>query len=185
MKRIIAFLLLTCMLLLAACDGNPPAGTSGGESTPETGSESVEESSEVTEEGFRKTLISVGKSYTYGSTTPSPYYPDLFDQQLTDGQKAFDTGVHYTDVRMVGYTDDLVVIVDLGEDGKRISGASARGIDMNKDGVKLPDRLRISGSDDGRKWTSLGKAEFEATGDMTVSTATVELTRRLYLFISF
>lgn len=175
MKRIIAFLLLTCILLLAACDGNPPAGTSGGESTPETGSESVEESSEVTEEGFRKTLISVGKSYTYGSTTPSPYYPDLFDQQLTDGQKAFDTGVHYTDVRMVGYTDDLVVIVDLGEDGKRISGASARGIDMNKDGVKLPDRLRISGSDDGRKWTSLGKAEFEATGDMTVSTATVEL----------
>ena len=170
MKRIIAFLILACMLFLASCGGETPPEISGSESSEER----LEESSEAVEEGFRKTLVSVGKSYTYEAVQPSPHYPDLFGRQLTDGQKAYDTGVHYTDVRMVGFDNDLVVVIDMGEDGKRLSGASARGIDMSIDGVKLPGILRVQGSDDGKSWTTIDRMKFEPTGDMTVSTATLE-----------
>ncbi len=174
MKRIIAFLLLTCILLLAGCQTEAPAETSSAESLEESSSESSEDtSSEGLPENVRFTTVSVGKSYTYGTVKPSENYPDRFGNQLTDGQKAFDIGAHYTDVHMVGYTGDIVVVVDLGEDGKRLSGASARGIDMDKDGVKIPNTLRVSGSDDGKTWQAIGRTNFTPTGDMTVSTARI------------
>ena len=174
MKRLIALLLLACTLVLVSCGGNAPTETSSLESLEESLSESTEESSSSgLPENVRYTNVSVGKSYTFSSLKPSESYPDLFDSQLTDGQKTYDIGVHYTDVRMVGFTGDIAVVVDLGEDGKRLSGASARGLDMNIDGVRLPDILRISGSNDGKAWQTLGRASFEATGDMTVSTAKV------------
>ena len=174
MKRIIAFLLLTCILLLAGCQTEAPAETSSAESFEESSSESSEDtSSEGLPENVRFTTVSVGKSYEYITLEPAEHYPDLFGTQLTDGQKAYDIGVHYTDVRMVGFSGDTAVVIDLGEDGKRLTGASARGLDMFKDGVKIPDILRVSGSDDGKTWKSLGRANFAPTGDMTVSTATV------------
>ena len=174
MKRIIAFLLLTCILLLAGCQTEAPAETSSVESLVESSAESSEDtSSEGLPEDARYTTVSVGKSYEYITLEPSAHYPDLFNSQLTDGQKAYDIGVHYTDVRMVGFSGDTAVVIDLGEDGKRLTGASARGLDMLKDGVKIPDVLRVSGSNDGKTWKSLGRANFAPTGDMTVSTATV------------
>lgn len=172
MKRLIAWLLLGCTLLMCSCGAaeeisSQVSGESSAESKPD-------EESSVTEEPFdpRFTVVSVGKPYTV-SVAASDAYADFYGQQLTDGQKAYDIGVHYTDPRMVGYTDDISVIIDLGEDGKRLSGAAVRGLDMNKDGVKIPLAVRVYGSNDAKQWSSLGKSNFTQTGDMTVSTAKV------------
>ncbi len=172
MKRMVAWLLLGCMLLLSACggdvgDASREESLSGEQSGSTSGDSSLQEPFDP-----RFTVVSVGKSYTM-SVNASEHYPDYHGQQLTDGMKAYDTGVHYTDPRMVGYTDDISVIIDLEEDGKRLSGVAVRGLDMDKDGVKLPLAIRVYGSDDTKKWNSLGKTNFTATGDMTVSTAKV------------
>lgn len=167
MKRWIALLLLISTLMLAACD---PAATVSEEQSQD---ESSAESSEDTEMGeYKHTLISVGKPYKTNQVAPEEY-PDLFGQQLTDGQKAPDIGTHYTDVRMVCYQNDNMITIDLGEDGKRLTGMSARVLDMTKDGVALAASVRFYGSEDGDKWKSLGRSAFAPTGDMTVSTATV------------
>ncbi len=170
MKRLIAWLLLASMLLLAACGGGEQE-SSGTDSTTQSGSNT---DSSGTEDLFdpRFTVVSVGKPYTV-SVSPSEAYPDRHGQQLTDGRKAYDTGVHYTDPRMVGYTDDISVIIDLGEDGKRLSGAAVRGLDISTDGVEIPLAARVYGSDDSKTWNSLGKVNFTATGEQTVSTAKV------------
>jgi len=167
MKRWIALLLLTGTLLLAACE---PAATVSEELSA---SESSAESSEVTEDGeYKHTIVSIGKPYKTSQVAPAEY-PDLFGQQLTDGQKTPDVGAHYIDVRMVCYHNDNIVTIDLGEDGKRLTGMSARVLDMTKDGVTIASSVRFYGSADGKKWKSLGRAPFTPTGDMTVSTATV------------
>ncbi|MBQ8576942.1 MAG: DUF4855 domain-containing protein [Clostridia bacterium] len=122
----------------------------------------------------RQTLISIGKPYTT-SAQPEERYPDLFAQQLTDGQKTPDTGVHYTDVRMVGYTAEVDFDLDLGEDGKRISALAARTLDMDMDGVKVASNVKFYGSDDGEDWDSLGTAAFPHIGDNAVSEARLVL----------
>lgn len=169
MKRWIAWLLLACTLLLAAC--NETTDTASSEASAESGASS--ETSEGGADTWKHTLVSVGKPYTTNKEADSAY-PDLFGQQLTDGQKTPEIGAHYVDTRMVCYTEDMIVTIDLGEDGKRLSGMSARALDMSKDGVKLASSVRFYGSVDGAKWKSLGRAAFRSTGDMTVSVATVE-----------
>ena len=173
MKKWIAWLLLGCTLLMAACESTP--GTTSGDTSSVLETESSEgTSSDAPMENVRHTLISVGKPYT-SSRAPASGYEDLFGQQLTDGQKAFDTAVHYTDVRLVGFNDDARIDIDLGEDGKSITSASVRVIDINTDGVKLAKRVRFYGSNSADSgWESLGKASFVSTGDRTMSTATVE-----------
>ncbi len=156
-------LLLAGMLLLSAC-------TTGGETTSSASSEAIDEG----ETGMRYTLVSVGKPYT-ASTAANDTYPDLFGQQLTDGQKAPDVGVSYTDVRMVGYTSTCSFDIDLGEDGKNLSAVSARSLDMSQDGVSLATSARFYGSADGSDWEILGRAFFSSTGDRTVSSARLEL----------
>lgn len=170
MKRIFSVLLLLCMLagVLSSCD---PAvsDTSDISDVSENG-----ETAEKTDENTKHTLISVGKSYE-SSAAPDDAYPDIFGQQLTDGQKTKDYGVSYTDIRMVGYKETTRINIDLGEDGKRISGMSVRALDVSKDGVKLAGSVRFFGSDGGEDtWHSLGRAAFVATGDGTVSTARVD-----------
>ena len=173
MKKWIAWLLLGCTLLMAACESTP--GTTSGDTSSVLETESSEgTSSDSPMENVKHTLISVGKPYT-SSRAPASGYEDLFGQQLTDGQKAFDTAVHYTDVRLVGFNDDARIDIDLGEDGKSITSASVRVIDINTDGVKLAKRVRFYGSNSADSgWESLGKASFVSTGDRTMSTATVE-----------
>lgn len=172
MKRWIAWLLLASMLLLASCESTP--GTTSGESASSTETESSEDTSEPPMETVKHTVVSVGKTYTT-STKPASGYEDLFGQQLTDGQKAYDTAVHYTDVRLVGFNDDVRIDMDLGEDGKALTSATVRVIDINTDGVKLAKRVRFYGSNSADSgWKSLGKASFVPTGDRTMSTATVE-----------
>lgn len=168
MKRWIAWLLLACSLLLAAC--NETKTESSDTSSGEVSSETSEAGSEL-----KHTLISVGKTYT-SSTQAEERYADQFDQQLTDGQKAYNSGTHYTDVHMVGYTANTRFDIDLGEDGKRISGMSVRSLDLDTDGVKLASSVRFYGSEDGQTgWQTIGRAFFESTGEHTVSVAALYL----------
>ena len=148
-------------MLLTACNG-------GGDVTSDT-SDNGEYTGET-----RYTLISEGKPYTT-TTQPEERYVDIFDQQLTDGQKTPDDGVHYTDTRMVGYTATTNYIIDLGDDGKRISAVSIRSLDIDTDGVKLAASARFSGSNDGETYENIGTVPFRPTGDQTVSTARYEL----------
>ncbi|MBR5264086.1 MAG: DUF4855 domain-containing protein [Clostridia bacterium] len=171
MKRWLALLLLASMLFASACSSTQT--TSGDPSSlPET--ESSEDTSSEAPSGDEKhTVVSVGKPYT-SSSQPESRYADLFGQQITDGQKAYDTASHYTDVRLVGYTQDTRIDIDLGEDGKAINGASVRALDINTDGVKLAKRVRFYGKKtESDAWESIGRANFEATGDKTISTATL------------
>lgn len=164
MKRIISIVLLLLMIcgVFSSCDTG--ANVSGSVSD----TVSAEDDGEIS-----YTLVSVEKPYTV-SKDPSEHYPDLFGQQLTDGQKTPDVGVHYGDVRMVGYTDNIKITIDLGEDGRRISAVALRCLDMSIDGLKLAGSVKFSGSNDGKDWTSLDSDVFLHTGEGTVSTVRCE-----------
>ncbi|MBQ5842090.1 MAG: discoidin domain-containing protein, partial [Clostridia bacterium] len=125
-------------------------------------------------ENPNRTLISVGKPYK--SVVPaSSDYADYNGQQLTDGHKTPNTQVHYTDPRMVGYTSDGQFILDLGEDGKRITEIALRAFEFYSDGVKLPTHVRYSGSNDGENWEGIDTAYFIPQGDRSVCVAKVVL----------
>lgn len=167
MKR--CFLLfLTFLFLLTACGKTVEEAVSNA-----TDDESSEESSEPKGE-TKFTLVSVGKPYTK-SATPNESYPDKYDQQLTDGHKAGNEGANYNDSRMVGFTESSIFIIDLGDDGKRISAVSARALDYSADGVALAASVKFSGSTDGKKFQSIGTRVFKKTGDLTVSEVRLEL----------
>lgn len=166
MKRLL-LCLLAAVLLLTAC--------SGGTADPSGGSETTSaETSESTNEGIRQTLVSVGKPYT-SSVAATESYPDKFGVLLTDGQKVPDNGAHYVDPRMVGFKETCTFQIDLGEDGKRISAVVARCLNMNIDGVGLAPTARISGSNDGKTFTTIGTRAFPDTGVLTVSSVKLEL----------
>ena len=127
-----------------------------------------------------RTLISKGKSYTC-DPAPTDKYPDMYGQQLTDGLTTTDTYVHYTDSRMVGFTSNngydknVEIVIDLGDDGKRITALAVRCLEFYSDGVRLATTVRFSGSDDGEDWNGLGTGAFKVTADRSVVTASVEL----------
>lgn len=158
--------LLAILFLLSAC------------------SEAAEEiseiiSDEISEESTayvpqNKTVISVGKPYkTY--TAASANYADLDGKQLTDGYKAPDVNTGFVDSRLVGYNANGHFVIDLGEDGKNIISLSARSLELYEAGIGLAASVKFSGSNDNKKWTSLGNAKFVAEGNKTVVTATLDL----------
>ena len=151
-------LLLAGVMLLSAC----------GETLPEQSSQQ-EESKNEAQDGTYETLVSYGKPYTSSAKT-NETYPDKYNQQLTDGEKTPNEGAHYNDSRMVGYTSNTVIQIDLGEeDGKRLTKIVARSVEMHTDGVALAANARFSVSTDGKKFTTLGSKPFKETGDQTVS----------------
>lgn len=156
-------MLLACILLLTACNETLPDNSSAGESTEEEYG------------GPYKTLVSVGKPYTV-NVSPNETYPDFYSQQLTDGQKTSNIGAHYVDSRMVGFTSNCIIQIDLGEeDGKRIKSIVARSLEMYQDGVRLAASARFSASNDGKKFKTLGTRPFSTNGDLTVSEVSLDL----------
>ena len=161
-------LLLTGALLLTAC------ATSVEDASTDVSEESQENS--VPPEGYpttdqpRQTLISVGKPYT-ASSLPSESYPDVFGQQLTDGQKVPDIAADYLDVRMMAFKETTRFEIDLGEDGKRITAISARCLEMDRYGIGLARSATFYGSEDGESWARLGTVNFPAAGVMNMSEA--------------
>ncbi len=160
MKKWLAAL-LAGMFLLTAC----------GEGTQSESSESGEDAADDGVTDY--TLISVGKEYKVTGSSAADY-ADRYDQQLTDGLKVPDSGAHYVDTRMVGYTTNTTFQIDLGDEGKRLSAISARCLEMSQDGVLLAAAARFAVSTDGKKFTNLGNVKFESHGDLTVSTARYE-----------
>ena len=166
MKRSIALLLAVCSLLLVACD----SGTENTDSSVAESEAGTDESKD--EEAMVNRVISVGKPYTTTSQ-PESRYPDLFGQQITDGQKTNDTGTYYRDVRMVGYTANTDFVIELGDDGKNITQITARTLEYGSDGVRAAHSIRVRGSKDGKTWTTLGTAAFKTVDVKNISTATV------------
>ncbi len=169
MKRYIRLLSLFLALLFVFCSCTTP-GNESSDLNESTGDEEVS----YDPENAKRTLISVGKSYK--SVVPaSTSYADYCGQQLTDGQKTPDSNTHYTDARMVGYESDGQFILDLGEDGKRITELSVRAFEFYSDGVKLPTHVRFSGSNDGEEWDGIDNVYFVPQGDRSVCTASAVL----------
>lgn len=159
--------LLAIMFLFTACS---EAAT--------TTDSSAEESAEYSGEA-RRTLVSLGKPYTTSNVPPSERYPDFFGQQLTDGIKSA-TGSDYTDKKAVGFEGNTTVIIDLQEDGQRLTSFVLSAIDMGFNGgtyagVAAPTMARIFGSNDGKSFEYVDKAVFERTGDKTITSVQVDL----------
>ena len=165
MKHFAKFLLLllTGALLFTACGGSP------GDTSSDDASDGSNPSG-----GLRKTLVSVGKPYK-ASTEANATYPDVYGQQLTDGQKAPDIAAEYRDVRMVGYTTTTRFDIDLGDDGKRLTGFSVRSLDFDRDGVRLARGASFYGSTDGEEWVRLGIKTFTSNGVQTVGSCSLDL----------
>lgn len=166
MKKVLA-LLLSALFLFSACEKAVEESTSA---PSESSQPIIEEDDGIMD----YTLVSVGKPYTL-SIKSNESYPDKYDQQLTDGHKVANEGAHYSDSRMVGFSSDVTVQIDLGEDGKRISAFVARALDMSIDGVALASRAVFRGSKDGKIYKNLGAVAFVPTGDNTVSEARLNL----------
>lgn len=158
--------LLAAMLLFTACGETVSEVSTGEDSSGENSGE------------MRRTLISLGKTYTAENVAPNERYPDYFGQQLTDGIKVGE-GADYTDTRAVGFEGNTSVTIDLGDDGKRINSVVLSAIDMGTNGgtnagVAAPSMARISGSNDGKKFEHIGTAIFKRTGDKTVTVSQVD-----------
>ncbi len=166
-------LLLASIMLLTAC----------GETLPEiTSSEmpSTDDASDVTSEDPKyelkgnRTLISVGKPYTLASPAHNDY-PDIFNQQLTDGIKIPDVGAHYTDIRTVGFSPaHCDATIDLGDEGRNITEVVARSLELHTDGVGLAKRAVVSGSNDGETFTELGEAKFTEARDQSMQSVSIK-----------
>ncbi len=164
MKKWLIFMLAS-LLLLGACSNT----------VTDESSSSEENSGEENVGGTYETLVSVGKPYTT-SVKPNDTYIDCYGQQLTDGEKTSNVGAHYSDSRMVGFTSNCIIQIDLGEeDGKRIKKIVARSLEMHQDGVRLAASARFAGTADGKKFKTLGSRPFKETGDLTVSEVSIEL----------
>lgn len=168
MNRITKLLALFLAVLFVLCsctvDGN----------TSDVSDSSVDGEVSFDPDNAKKTLVSVGKPYT--SLIPAnSKYPDIYGQQLTDGQKTPDTNMFYTDSRMVGFDSNGQYVIDLGEDGKRLTTFSVRSLELYTDGVRLAGTVRFSGSNDNENWEGLGSTSFITSGDRNVNTATLEL----------
>lgn len=166
LSLLLALLLISTVIMVSCGEAGPSDGS--GEPSETASDETSSEPGEL-----RYTNVSAGKPYTL-SGDPNEHYPDLFGQQLTDGQKTPDEGAVYTDVRMVGFTADTTIVVDLGDDGKRIDALSLRSLQYEGDGVGLALSVRFYGSEDGKDWDGLGRVFFASGTDRTVQEARLE-----------
>lgn len=179
MRKIISYLLiltlLSSALIFASCekknnnDSSSVPGESKGESSEESGESSdTSDTSGVVENPFEyRTLVSAEKPYTVTAPSESSY-PDLYNQQLTDGILACDEGITYRDASLVGFTTDVGIVVDLGDEGKELYEFNIRLLAMDIDGVGLPVRAVVYASDDSKEWKQLGKTEIDPYVDRTM-----------------
>ena len=181
MKKYLIFF-LAFLFLFSAC-GDTVSEISEGLTSDEASAGSTDESTDDETAPVRYTLVSRGKPYTK-SVSANEKYPDKYDQQLTDGHKVGNEGAHYVDSRMVGFTTSTTFVIDLGDDGKRISALVARSLDYSGDGVAVAASVRFAGSEDGKNFKTLGTRVFTKSGDLTVSEARFELRKPVdYRFI--
>ena len=171
MKKLIALLLLatilTTTLLLAAC-GDETGATSSQPSTEESVDESIPSEDTSSEEEIVRTpvrenpnsaVVSLGKTYT--NTSPAgEKYPDSYGSELTDGKFGPDGSADYNDESYAGFHGgNLFITVDLGEVLDSVYEFRISYLSTHNAGLDIPQRVRISVSEDGDNYTTVGDME--------------------------
>ncbi len=91
----------------------------------------------------RKEVISRGKTYTV-SAAASDTYPDTYSSELTDGAVA--SSASYTNGTYCGYTSNVDVTIDLGNDGVNITSFELSYLSVNEAGILPPSSVYVYGS---------------------------------------
>ena len=171
MKKLIALLLLatilTTTLLLAACGGETEVSSSA-PSTEESVDESISEDTSSEEEIVRTpvrenphaTVVSLGKTYT-NSERAGEQYPDSYGSELTDGRYAPDGSADYNDESYAGFhgNSSVFITVDLGEVFDSLYEFRLSYLSTHNAGLVIPRKVRVSVSEDGDKYTTVGDME--------------------------
>ncbi|HEX5669064.1 MAG TPA: family 20 glycosylhydrolase [Chitinophagaceae bacterium] len=95
----------------------------------------------------------IGKKVIYNKAWNNSY-PAQKESTLVNGYKGTLT---YQDGQWQGFTTDMDVVIDLGET-QSISSVSAAFMQIIGPGVYMPDYVEVSISDDGKNYTTVGKA---------------------------
>ena len=171
MKKLLALLLLatilTTTLLLAACGGETEVSSSA-PSTEESVDESISEDTSSEEEIVRTpvrenphaTVVSLGKTYT-NSERAGEDYPDSYGSELTDGRYAPDGSADYNDESYAGFhgSSSVFITLDLGEVFDSLYEFRLSYLSTHNAGLVIPQKVRVSVSEDGDKYTTVGDME--------------------------
>jgi hexosaminidase len=95
----------------------------------------------------------IGKKVIYNKAWNNSY-PAQKESTLVNGYKGTLT---YQDGQWQGFTTDMDVVIDLGE-VQSVSSVSAAFMQIIGPGVYMPDYVEVSTSDDGKNYTTIGKA---------------------------
>ncbi len=190
------FISLVALLLLAAifagcvADNTPSTDPSssddnssvsdGNTSSGDTSSDDV--SLDTTPSKYY-TAVSLGKSYT-ASPEASETYPDSYGTELTDGILASEAA--YSIPEACGFTSNPTVIIDLGEDGKKLNRFTVEYIASTVAGLGPLAAAGVYGSEDGVNYTRIGSLVIPAYQEGTVQTAVLEPEAKVdYRYIKF
>ena len=144
------------------------------DTSEEASKDTSEESAEPPEEYTYATVVSRGKSYK-ASQKPGASYPDSYGCELTDGLFAVTESPTYTDEKLVGYEETVMIDVDLGEIAEKLYRFEVSFLATHTAGIAPPASVRISISDDGSEWTQVGRCRFEKHVEDTIQVCYLEL----------
>ncbi len=148
----------------------------------ESQSEQSDEVSAESEPDTYYTAVSIGKSYTLSVAT-NPTYPDSHGIELTDGILAPSTA-GYSFAGAAGFNDNVSVVVDLGDDGKKINRFEVEYVVQKSSGIHPMQSCTVYGSNDGTEYKSLGSLSVPAYAEGP-QTATLDIAKVDYRYIKF
>ena len=184
MKKI-ALLLALLMLFTTLFSCKDSTEESSGEQSSQESSQNGQENSknesedsDDQEDGPIKyaTVISTGKAYEYTSVKPADQYKDSHNSELTDGVSNNSTDfLNETFVGLAPGGAMIHIVFDLGEDSKRLYKFGVSYLSTRNAGIGPLASAKVSSSDDGKKWSSIGRVTIPKYEDDKVQTAWLEL----------
>lgn len=175
MKKIALLLAITMLLtFFASCGGDGEQSMTDETSVDDSASTS---SGDDTKEELvieYETVVSTGKTYTYGSVEPGASYPDSYNSELTDGVIAESTG--YSGESFVGLAPGgsaITITMELGDDSGRVYKFGVSYLATREAGIGPLGSGNVLVSADGEKWSKAGSFSVPAYEDGTVQTAWV------------
>ncbi len=114
------------------------------------------------------TPVSNGKQYSF-SVSPSSTYPDTYSCELTDGIHA--KSASYSSNEFCGINSSFFVVLDLGNDGKKLNRFELYYLATTNAGIAAPAAIDLYGSDDGVSWESIGTMTMPAYVENTIQCA--------------
>lgn len=129
------------------------------------------------------TAVSLGKSYTLSSAA-SDTYPDSYGTELTDGILASEAS--YTIPEFCGFNESVLIIIDLGENGQKLNRFTVEYLATTIAGISPLTSCSVFGSNDGEKYTIIGRLTLPEYQEDTVQTAVLEPEEKFdYRYIKF